>query len=328
MKRAILSVWLCLALLSGALIAQEPYKIPPKNVLDILDAPPTPRVSLNRSRDMMLLTESESMPSIAYLSMPLLRLAGLRITPGNNSRQVLSFATGLSLKSLKDGTVRKIDLPAGIKFTGGSWSDDGKYISFARYLEDGVELWIVDVATAKARALTGPVLNMVLGRASWMPDGKHILVDLIPEGRGPAPQAPRVPIGPEVYVSSGRAAQVATYQDLLKTAFDAKVFEYYATAQPAEVDVESGAIRKIGEPGIFDLSPSPDGKYFLVSRTKRPFSTSVPFSRFAHSYEIWDAEGKMIKLVTDVPVGEGIPMNGVQTGPRSLNWQALKPATL
>jgi dipeptidyl aminopeptidase/acylaminoacyl peptidase len=328
MKRSLMSVLLVLSLLAGAVFAQEAYKLPPKNVLDILDAPPTPRVSLNRDRDMMLLTDSESMPSIAYLSMPILRLAGLRITPGNNSRQVLSFSTGLSLKSLKDGQVRKIELPAGIKFTGGSWSDDGKFITFARTLDAGVELWIVDVATAKARALTGPVLNMVLGGASWMPDNRHILVDLVPEGRGPAPQAPRVPIGPEVYVSTGKATQVATYQDLLKTAFDEKLFEYYAAAQPAEVDVAAGTIRKIGEPGIFNLSPSPDGKYFLVNRTKRPFSYSVPFSDFAHTYELWDANGKMVKLIADVPVGEGIPMNGVETGPRSPNWQALKPATV
>jgi dipeptidyl aminopeptidase/acylaminoacyl peptidase len=328
MKRPILSVLLALLLLAGAAFAQEPYKLPPKNVLDILDAPPTPRVTLNRARDMMLLTESESMPTISYLSMPILRLAGLRITPGNNSRQILSFNTGLSLKSLKDGLVRKIELPAGTKFTGGSWSDDGKSVAFARYLDNGVELWIVDVATAKARALTGPILNVVLGGASWMPDNRHLLVNLTPEGRGPAPQAPRVPIGPEVYVSSGKATQVATYEDLLKTAFDEKVFEYYATAQPAEVDIATGTVRKIGEPGIFDLSPSPDGKYFLVSRTKRPFSYSVPFSDFAHTYEIWDANGKMVKLIADVPVGEGIPMNGVETGPRSPNWQGLKPATI
>ena len=38
---------LSLLLLAGR-FAQEPYKLPPKNVLDILDAPPTPRVSLNR----------------------------------------------------------------------------------------------------------------------------------------------------------------------------------------------------------------------------------------------------------------------------------------
>ena len=36
----------------------------------------------------------------------------------------------------------------------------------------------------------------------------------------------------------------------------------------------------------------------------------------------------MLKVIADVPVGEGIPMNGVQTGPRSPNWQALKPSTL
>ena len=85
---------LVLALAAPFLAAQEPYKIPPKNVIDILNAPPTPRVSMSPDRDVMLLVESESMPTIAYISQPLLRIAGMRITPANNSGQVLSLQHG------------------------------------------------------------------------------------------------------------------------------------------------------------------------------------------------------------------------------------------
>jgi len=310
--------------------AQEPYKLPPKEVINILDAPPTPRVSMSPARDMMLLTEFESMPSIAYISQPLYRIAGMRITPQNNSDQVLSFGTSLTLKSIKDGTTRKIELPAGIKFTGSSWSGDGKYISFTRYLEKGVELWILDVAAGQAKALTGPTLNMVVGvGASWMPDNKHILVNMVPDGRGQAPEAPRVPVGPEVYIAGGKATQVATYQDLLKTAFDEKLFEYYATSQLVEIDILSGAARKIGQPGIYSTSNfSPDGNYILVNRIKKPFSYSLPYSGFAHSYEIWDKNGTVVKVVADMPPAENVPMNGVATGPRQPNWQTLKPATI
>jgi dipeptidyl aminopeptidase/acylaminoacyl peptidase len=319
-----------LALAAPFLAAQESYKLPPAEIVKILDAPPTPRVSLSPARDLMLLTDYETMPTIAYVSMPILRLAGMRITPQNNSDQVLSFSTGLTLKSLKDGTVRKIALPAGFKFTGASWSGDGKFIAFARYLDNGVELWIADTATGQAKALTGPILNMVVGVGSlWMPDDKHILINMIPEGRGPAPEAPRVPVGPEVYESTGKATKVATFQDLLKTAFDEKLFEHYATAQLAEVDIATGTARRIGGPGIYaGTNPSPDGKYLLVTRIKHPFSYSLPYPSFARSTEIWTAAGDIVKVLADLPPAENVPINGVPTGPRGVNWQPLKPATL
>ena len=329
MKRLCLCL-LVLALVAPFLAAQEPYKLPPKDVLAILDAPPTPRVSMSPARDWMLLTDYETMPSIAYVSMPMLRIAGMRITPQNNSDQVLSFSTGLTLKFLKDGTVRKIALPTGFKFTGASWSSDGKFLAFTRYLDNGVELWVADTATGQAKALTGPILNMVVGAGMlWMPDDKHILVNMIPEGRGPAPAAPRVPAGPEVFESTGKATKVATYQDLLKTAFDEKLFEYYATSQLVEIDIAGGQTRKIGGPGIYaGTNPSPDGKYLLVTRIKRPYSYSVPYSSFARSTEIWTSSGDLVKVLADLPPAEDVPMNGVPTGPRGVNWQPLKPATI
>ena len=197
--------------------AQEPYKLPPKEVVDIVTAPPTPRVSLSPNREIMLLVENESMPTIAYISQPLLRIAGIRISPANNSSQVLTFSTGLTLKTIKDGLERKVDLPAGIKFTATAWSDDGKWISFARTLDNGVELWVVDAATGKARALTPPRLNMVTGDIVWMPGNKQILCSMVPENRGPAPVEPRVPVGPTVQISGGKQTKVATMQDLLKS---------------------------------------------------------------------------------------------------------------
>jgi len=329
-KRLVLCLFSLFVLFSLSGLAQEPYKLPPKNVLDIIDAPPTPRVSMSPDRQLMLLTDAEPMPTIAYLSMPILRIAGMRITPQNNSVQVLSFSTGLTLKSIKDGKVRKVDLPAGIKFSGASWSDDGKWISFHRYLDNGVELWVVDVTTGQAKALTGATLNMVVGGGdSWMPDNKHLIVHMVPDGRGNPPEPSRVPVGPDVYESSGKAAQVATYEDLLKTEFDAKLFDYYAPSQLVELDVQTGAARKIGQPGIYtNANPSNDGNYLLVNHIKRPYSFSVGYNGFAHSYEVWDKNGTLVKVIADLPTSEHVPIGGVQTGPRSPNWQTLKPATL
>jgi dipeptidyl aminopeptidase/acylaminoacyl peptidase len=326
---------LCAAclLVIPTLSAQEPYKLPPKEVVDIVDAPPTPSVSMSPAGDTMALVDRESMPSIAYLSEPILRIAGMRITPSFNSRQVLSFSTGLSLKDMKTGALRRVALPADFKFSSGmrgvSWSPDGARVALLRYVDGGIELWSVDVKTAEAKALTPPVVNAVLGGIDWLPDGRRIVVTLVPDGRGPAPVAPRVPIGPEVQVSGGREAKAATYQDLLKTAFDEVLFDYYATSQAAIVDAASGQIRKVGQPGIYDgLSVSPSMEYILVSRIKRPYSHSLPAGGFAHAQEIWDMDGALVKLLADLPTEEGVPINGVPKGPRDIGWMTHKPATV
>ena len=331
MKKRLTIALLAFLLLAGLPgLAQEPYKLPPKAVLDIVDAPPTPRVSMSPARDTMLLIDSESMPTIAYLSQPIYRIAGIRIMPLNNSIQMLSFSTGLTLKKIKDGTTKKIALPAGIKFAAPRWSIDGQYAVFPRYLDNGVELWVLNVAPGEAKALTPAALNMVVGDGMvWTPDNRHVIAPMVPDGRGKEPEAPRIPIGPNVQVSGGKAVKTATYEDLLKTPYDEKLFDYYATSQIVEVDVTTGHARKIGGPGIYTgATPSPDGNYLLVTRIKRPYSYSLPYSEFARSYEIWSKNGDLVKIVADLPPDEGIPMRGEPTGPRNIDWQPLKPATL
>ena len=333
MKRAVLPLLglmsLVLALAVPALLAQEPYKLPPQEVVDIVTAPPTPRVSMSPAGGLMALIEYESMPSIATLAEPMLRIAGIRITPFNNSRQVLVFNTGLSVKNLKTGVVVKVALPDGAKFTGASWAQDGSSLAFLRYAENGVELWVADAATGAAKALTGPVVNAVTAGPQWMPDAKRLLVFLIPDGRGPAPEPPRVPVGPNIQETAGKSAKVATYQDLLKTPYDEALFDYYATAQPALIDVATGQVETIGKPGVFaGLRPSPDMSHFLAYRIKRPYSYSVPYFEFPHAWEIWDAKGELLRVLADLPSGETVPMNGVETGPRDVDWAAHKPSTL
>jgi dipeptidyl aminopeptidase/acylaminoacyl peptidase len=330
-KTAVRLAVLCAALLAfiPVLTAQEPYKLPPKEIIDIVDAPPTPMVSMSPAGDVMALIDRESMPSIAYLSEPILRIAGMRITPALNSRQVLSFSTGLSLKDMKTGQVRKVALPEGFKFTFPSWSPDGQGIAFLRYVEGGVELWAIDVKAGTAKALTPASVNAVLGGMDWMPDSRRIVIALVPDGRGPAPVAPRVPVGPEIQVSGGKETKVATYQDLLKNSFDEVLFEYYAASQTAVVDAATGEVRKVGKPGIFDsISVSPAMDYILVERIKRPYSYSLPADGFSLSVEIWNMDGSLVKVLADLPPAENVPINGVPKGPRGVNWMTHKPATL
>ena len=75
-------VLLCL---TTAALAQEGYKKPPKEVLDILNAPTTPGASVSPTRDNMILTTGLRYPPLADLAQPVLRIAGRRINPATNA---------------------------------------------------------------------------------------------------------------------------------------------------------------------------------------------------------------------------------------------------
>jgi dipeptidyl aminopeptidase/acylaminoacyl peptidase len=317
-------------LLASGLAAQEPYKLPPKEIVDIVDAPPPPWVMLNPAGTLMLLADQASLPSIADLARPILRLAGIRIVPDLNCSQRLNFFTGLTIKNLADGTLKRADLPQGSKLGPPQWSPDGRWIAFARYTDNGLELWTAEAASGQAKALTPPRLNAVFGRGfTWMPDSRHVLATLVPEGRPDPPRESQIPVGPDVQETKGKFIKAATYQDLLKTPYDQALFEYYATAQLAEIDIADGSAHKLGKPLILTgAMPSPDGRHILLTRIKRPFSYSVPAFSFSRSHEVWSRTGEIEYVLADLPPADEVPLNGVPAGPRSPEWQTGPPATL
>jgi hypothetical protein len=80
---------------------------------------------------------------------------------------------------------------------------------------------------------------------------------------------------------------------------------------------------------ILSTRTSPDGRFLLVTRLKRPFSYRVPYFYFARTTEVWDArDSSLVTTVADLPVTDEVPRQGVPTGPRSVTWQEKKDATL
>jgi dipeptidyl aminopeptidase/acylaminoacyl peptidase len=318
-----------LALLAVPASGQAPYKLPSKEVVDLVDAPPPPQAVVSPTGDAVLLAEPEAYPPIALLAEPVLRLGGVRISPATSCRQRTFRFTGLQVQPVEGGAPLRVPLPAGARTGQPAFSHDGRRFAFTRDLADGVELWVGDTATGAARAIPGLRLDDVLGPAfAWTGRGA-LLVRTVPAGRGEAPRAPSVPTGPVVEETAGKASQMATFQDLLRTPHDAVLFEHYARAQLALVDAAAGTASPLGEPGLYtDAEPSPDGRYLLVERVKAPFSTRVPFFYFARATEVWDAAGRKVATVADLPVSDEIPRQGVPTGPRAIAWQPLVPATV
>ncbi|HRH41741.1 MAG TPA: hypothetical protein PKY82_08870, partial [Pyrinomonadaceae bacterium] len=316
-----------LSLLAVSAFAQ--YQKPPQNVEDILNAPAIPNTIISPSKDVILMTETLRYPPISEFAQPMLRIAGLRINPNTNGQHRPFYAVKLTLKNIANGKETPIALPPNANILSPAWSADGKYIAVGNQTPTGIELWILEVASAKLAKVKNVMVNTAMGGFEWMPDQKSLLVNLVANNRGVAPQYQNlVPISPSIQETSGKGGAVQTFQDLLKSPNDEKLFEYYCTSQLAIIDLK-GAVKNIGQPAIFDdASVSPDGNYILTSRIQKPFTYLYPFSRFPHEVEIWDKAGKVVNKFASIPLQDNLPPGGVTTSRLGYGWIPTEAAPL
>lgn len=296
----------------------------------ILDAPATPVANVSPAKTHLLLLVPDRYPPISELAQPMLRLAGMRINPRNNGpRTVLTYRSG-ELVDLQ--TLRRVPLkaPAGASLGSPQWSSDGRQAAFLVYHEDRIEVAILSSASGAIQSVGKLAINAACGDPlDWMPDNKSLLVKLIPANRGPVPAESLVPTGPEIQETLGKASPAPTYQDLLQSERDERLYEHYCTAQAAIVDPATGRAVLAGKPGILaNLSASPDGKFILASRIQRPYSRVLPEQRFPTDIEVWDRTGKLVKTLASLPLADRVPIEGVRTGPRNTQWKPGEPATL
>jgi dipeptidyl aminopeptidase/acylaminoacyl peptidase len=332
-------------LLVAFLLAEDtPYRQPPKPVLDALKAPPTPSVSVSPQRDYAVFTQSVRYPSIAEVAQPMLRLAGIRIDSRTNGMHLAANYASFTIRRLSDGAEIKTSLPhesnSGYPKLGAPvWSPDGKQFAFTNTTGKGIELWIATTSTGQTRRMEGIAVNGVVvgggGRGGdaraveWMGDNRTLLVRMLPAMRSAPPAETTIPKGPHVQESLGKAGPAPTYEDLLSTPHDEDLFDYYATSQLAYLDSASGKTAALGKPGIYTfLRSSPDENHLLVGRLHRPYSYQLPANVFPEDIEVWDRNAKVEYTVADLPLADHVPLAGVRTGPRSIEWLPEKPATL
>ncbi|HEX4613263.1 MAG TPA: hypothetical protein VH092_34065, partial [Urbifossiella sp.] len=317
-----------LILTASAVDGQTAYLKPPKAVADILAAPPPPDVSLSPTRDRVLIVQKDRYPPIVELAEPMLKLAGLRINPRTNGKSRADRVVALTLSTL-DGTKAPLDLPVGVRFGTPRWAPDGKRFAVLGTTEKGIGVWVCDVARAKLAVLPGVVVNAAIGEPLQWATADELLVQTIPARRGEAPAAPAEPPGPVAQESSGKAAPARTFQDLLQNAYDETLFVYYGTSQLAFVNVASGRIDPVGPPAIISSSDvSPDGRLVLLTRVNKPFSYLHTVSSFPKTVEVRDRTGAVVATVADLPLQDRVPIEGVPTGPRQVQWIPTAPAGL
>ena len=303
------------------------YARPPEVISRLVEAPPPPDTSVSPRANWLVLTTREPMPGIDVVARPYEKLAGLRIDPQVHGPQLGARVIAIVLRSLADGTEKVVQVPAG-HWSGPYWSADDRAFALLQADEGGSQLWIADPATAPPRRIDGVRLDPVLGQPlQWLPDQQRLLVKLVTKAQTPV--RPRTPTGPQVQATQqGTKAQVRTYQDLLQDTFDELLFEHFATCQLAIVDA-AGVVKPFGEPAMYDrVEASPDGTLLLAERVERPFSYVVPFNAFPRSVDVVDWNGKVVRAIAKLPLRDAVPIGGVATGPRGIDWLPVAPHTL
>jgi dipeptidyl aminopeptidase/acylaminoacyl peptidase len=322
-----------LLLASLPLHAQTGYKTPPADVAALVDAPAAPQTVLSPDGAWLLVAAQPGVPRIADLAAPELRLAGYRINPANHNTSRSGYVTGLSLVETSTAAIRPVSgLPPQPRIQNLSFSPDGRLIAFTHDSGSRLDLWVLTIRNGRAAKLGSLAVNNTLPGLpyTWFPDSRSLLVRAVRANAGAAPVRNPVPDGPVIQASSGDAAPVRTYQDLLNDAHDEALFRYYTTSRLMRVDL-NGRATAIGEPGIYSqVSVSPDGRHILTTRILEPFAYTVPASLFPSRTEVWDATGNRVFLVTENPLLDRIPIafNSTYEGRRSIQWRRDAPSTL
>jgi dipeptidyl aminopeptidase/acylaminoacyl peptidase len=316
------------------------YDQPAQAILDVLHAPSPPRPYVSPAGDTILLVSFVDYPAMEQVAEPFLRLAGVRVEPRTRRKRDTPGGYGLNpcardaqLVRVATGAATPLALPSGC-VESPRWAPDGSRFVFTRTAGDAVELWVGLTATGAVRRVGNVRVNPMLGTATlqWLPGSKAVLAKLVPANAGPAPVASVADLGPSIQETNGEKGESSTYEtrDTLQNKHDEDLFDYYAAAQLAVVDTDTGRATPLGKPAIYDdVDVAPDGEHVLVETIHKPYSYVTTYDRFPREVEIWSrASGAAMHKIASLPLADRVPVHGVPVGPRDFAWRATAPATL
>ncbi|MES2410224.1 MAG: prolyl oligopeptidase family serine peptidase [Bacteroidota bacterium] len=330
--RILLLLLFCLS--ATIAVAQEnlTYQKPSSTILALADYERAPTVSMDSKKEYMLFSYRSTYKSLDDLNQDEIRLGGLRINPTTNIASAVNYVSNLKIRKVTDKTETQISgLPENPRITYVTWSPNEKKIAFTNTIATGVELWVIDVASASAKKLTAANLNANLGNPfNWMKDNETLLVKMISKNRPVLIDSKKdLPKGPTVSASDGSKSQNRTYPDLLKNKTDETNFENLMSSELYKVNLSGKADFFKGTDLYAGESFSPDGNYLMLTTVQKPYSYIVPYSRFPLKTVVYDLAGKEIKVINEVPLTEVMPkgFSSVRKGKRSAGWRNDKPAT-
>lgn len=311
------------------------YQKPSAEILALADYERAPSVRMDTKKEYMLLLYTATYKNLNDLYQEEMRLAGLRVNPVTNISSTVNYVNNIKVRKIKDTRAEPTQvsgLPAQPKIANIAWSVDDSKVAFTNTTDKGVELWVLDVATASAKKLTEAMLNANLGTPYvWYSDNQRLLVRMIPANRAALIDVAKdLPKGPSISLAEGKVSQNRTYPDMLKNKTDEQNFETLVTSELYTISIQGEKKLYKSADLYMGQSFSPDGKYVMVTTLKKPFSYIVPLSRFPQTSVVYDVNGQLIKAVNEVPLVEIMPkgFEAVRTGKRGMRWRDDQPATL
>lgn len=309
------------------------YQLPNKDILDLADVNPAPRIMMNTEATTGVLLYRSMFKSIQELSEDEMRLGGLRINPKTNISSRTTYYTDLRIMDIQGSKEYLVTgMPEKPRISNVNWSNDQNKLSFTHTASDHIQLWIVNLETRNAYQLSDRPLNANMGAvATWLKDDKALLVKTLPDNRKALiDKSNYVPSGPTVSVNEGQKAQNRTYQDLLSNPTDEHNFEVLAHSEIYKFNLDGSSVKWLNSAMYDEVSISPDGNYILLTEIQQPFSYIVPYYRFPQLSSVLDKNGKVVKIVLEAPLIEEMPKGfmAVQKGPRSMSWRADLPSSL
>lgn len=310
----------------------EAYKLPPKEIIDIVDAKPNQTVIFNSDYTSQVLLQRKSYSlELADIAGQEYRLAGIRINPNNFTITRQFYNNGMEVK-VNGKDIVLTGMPSQPKIAVAKWSPSNKYIAFTNVTDNEVELYRVEVATGEAKKINTYKLNAVTTSSNVFEflNDQEILYYAVPKNAGNLPVGDPIPKGPTVQEVYGKKVGGRTIADVISNPLEEQIFEYLATSQMV-IFSDSGT-REIGAPAIYSqMNLSPDSKYMMIKTTHKPFSYLLGYQSFpSKSLLISVSDGAVIKTLNDGTVEE--PKTDKKAPkivkPTGYAWRADRPSTL
>src|SRR5678815_502789 len=158
-------VTLAFLIITFCAVAQDNanYQLPPKDIMDLVLAEPTPTVYVDGKGEWMIQGSRSPLSTVAELGSAEARIAGLRMDPDNFSSSRTPSFNALVIKNIKTkAEVKLTGLPAELRAWSIQWSEDETKFAFTQTNADGVDLYVVNIADGKATKINTRKLNTIM----------------------------------------------------------------------------------------------------------------------------------------------------------------------
>ena len=282
---------LIIVILFGAhhALAASEYRVPENpEVVQLLTATQTPEAEFNAASGRIAFIYREALVPVARIARPHLGLAGFSIDPDIRTSGYDSRVKRVEVLDARSGVTVSSWLPEGEPAL--DWIDispDGRYLSAVSFANKKPELKVFEIATGREQVLPVTVNPAFEAPCEWM-DSQGLLCRIVPDEAAPVP-APYA--SPNIMDHPGGMARTRTYSNLLDNALEEDLFDYYFSSTLARVGLDGKVRRFGGTTGVLArVALSPDRRYALVVRLKRPYSHLLKANHFPRTFELWDLE--------------------------------------